>query len=72
MPAPFYVGECSRGGVIVYPLDRLYEEMAYIAYHFHWPYSEIMQMDHHERRRWVDEIAAINTRLNEAAVERGT
>jgi hypothetical protein len=52
--------------VIVYPLDRLYEEVAYIAYHFHWPYGEIMTMEHAERQRWVDEIAAINTRLNEA------
>ena len=50
--------------MIVYPLDRLYEEMAYIGYHLHWPYSEIMQMDHHERQRWVNEVIAINTRLN--------
>jgi hypothetical protein len=48
----------------VYPLDRLYEELAYIAYHFHWPYSEILNMDHTERERWVEEIAAINNRLN--------
>lgn len=53
--------------MIVYPLDRLYEEMAYIAYHFHWPCGEIMHMDHRERQRWVDEIAAINTRLNSMA-----
>jgi hypothetical protein len=54
------------GGVIVYPLDRLYEEMAYVAYHFHWPWHEVMHMDHRERQRWVDEIAAINTRLSGA------
>jgi hypothetical protein len=50
---------------MVYPLDRLYEEMAYIAYHFHWPHREIMRMEHPERQRWVDEIRAINNRLNE-------
>lgn len=50
--------------MIVYPVDRLYQEMAYISYHFHWPWSEVMNMDHRERQRWVDEIAAINTRLN--------
>lgn len=49
----------------VYPLGRLYEEMAYIAYHFHWPQQEVMQMDHLQRQRWVDEIASINSRLNE-------
>jgi len=72
VPAPFFLGEYSPGGVVVYPLGRLYEEVAYIAYHFHWPYREIMQMDHRERQRWVEEIAAINTRLNEMATERET
>ena len=55
--------------MIVYPLYRLYQEMAYVAYHFHWPYGEIMQMDHRERQRWVDEIADINTRLNNGSEE---
>lgn len=48
-----------------YPSDRLYEEVAYVAYHLHWPYSQIMQMEHHERRRWVNEVARINERLAE-------
>ena len=58
------MGGNLAGGVTVYPLDRLYEEMAYIAYHFHWSWDELMHLDHRERQRWVDEIAAINTRLN--------
>ena len=58
------MGDSFAGGVTIYPLDRLYEEMAYIAYHFHWSWEELMQMDHRERQQWVDEIAAINTRLN--------
>lgn len=53
--------------MIVYPLDRLYEEIAYIAYHLHWPYEELLHMEHAERRRWVQEVAAINTRLNGSA-----
>jgi len=48
-----------------YPLDRLHEEVAYVAFHFHWPYREVMQLDHRERQRWVAEIARINQRLNE-------
>ncbi len=55
--------------MIVYPLDRLHEEIAYIAYHLHWSYSEIMHMEHAERRRWVEEVAAINRRLGGAAEE---
>jgi hypothetical protein len=55
--------------MIAYPQDRLYQEMAYIAYHFHWPSEEILQMEHSERQRWVDEIASINTTLNAMAEE---
>ena len=45
---------------------ELYEEVAYIAYHFHWSHEEIMQMEHWERRRWCEEISKINRKLNEA------
>jgi hypothetical protein len=49
-----------------YPLDELYEEIAYIAYHFHWPLRELLDLEHAERRRWAEEIAQINQRLNGA------
>jgi len=55
----------------VYPPDRLYAEMAYIAYHFHWSIGEVMQMEHAERQRWVEEIEAINNRLNQLTEETG-
>ena len=48
-----------------YPVERLYEEMAFIAYYLHWPYAEIMQLDHEERRRWCQEISRINRMLND-------
>ena len=47
-----------------YPVMSLYEEMAFIAHHFHWSHSDLMQLDHGERRRWCREISAINRRLN--------
>jgi len=46
-------------------LDQLFEEVAYLAYHFHWPHEQLMALEHGERRRWVDEVARINRRLNE-------
>jgi hypothetical protein len=52
-----------------YPLDRLFEEVAYIAYHLHWSYDDIMAMEHAERQRWVEEVACINVRLSEAALD---
>jgi hypothetical protein len=49
-----------------YPADQLHEEVAYMAYHFHWRYADIMRLDHRERRRWVAEIARLNQRINDA------
>jgi hypothetical protein len=57
-------GDGRRGGVVGYPLKTLYEEVAYVAYHFHWPPEAIMDLEHAERRRWVQEISAINERIN--------
>ena len=55
------------GGIVGYPLERLHEEVAYLAYHFHWPLDEILALEHAERQQWVKEVAKINSRLNEAA-----
>ena len=57
-------GDRSSGGILGYPLASLYQEVAYVAYHFHWPQSEIMALEHADRRRWVQEIAGINRRMN--------
>ncbi len=64
MRAPVRGGGMASGGIIGYPLDRLYEEVAFIAYHFHWSYEEIMNMEHKERQRWVEEISKINRQLS--------
>ncbi|NTU84787.1 MAG: hypothetical protein HGA45_36395 [Chloroflexales bacterium] len=48
-----------------YPSARLHEEVAYLAYHLHWPYETVMGMEHAERLRWVEEVTRLNRRLNE-------
>jgi hypothetical protein len=53
--------------VTCYPSDLLYEEVAFVAYYLHWPYQQIMALDHRERQRWVSEVSRVNQRLNEAA-----
>ena len=45
-------------------MERLYEEVAYIAYYFHWPADQVMEMEHVDRRRWVNEIGKMNNRIN--------
>jgi hypothetical protein len=43
----------------------LTEEVAFIAYHFHWPHEQIMNLEHRERRQWVAQISTLNQRINE-------
>ena len=50
-----------------YPSEQLFQEVAYLAYYFHWPHSEIMEMSHLDRLVWVRELARINKTLNESA-----
>ena len=49
-----------------YPLEQLYQEVAYIAYHFHWSLDDILSMEHNERHLYLHEIARINKEINEA------
>jgi len=53
-----------------YPSDRLREEVAYVAFHFHWPLDDVLRLEHAERRRWVSEIARLNERINERGSDR--
>ena len=50
---------------MTYAVERLYEEVAYVAYHFHWGLDEVLDLEHPDRRRFIDEIARINRRLIE-------
>jgi hypothetical protein len=58
-------GRRAPGGILTYAADRLYEEVAYVAYHFHWHLDDILDLEHVERHRYVAEIARLNTRINE-------
>lgn len=46
--------------------------MAFLGYYLHWPKEELMRLEHFERRRWCEEISAINSKIGgtkEGAVE---
>jgi hypothetical protein len=53
-------------GLALYPRDQLDQELAYVAYHFHWSPDDILDMEHHERHTWLREISRINREINEA------
>jgi hypothetical protein len=50
---------------VTYAADRLYEEVAYVAYHFHWSLDDIRDLEHPQRQRFVGEIARFNRRIKE-------
>ena len=65
--AELRAGAERRGGVLGHHLDAILEEVAFVAYHFHWPMNDILELEHADRRRWVEEISSINRRLSEEA-----
>ncbi|KOU65092.1 hypothetical protein ADK55_06900 [Streptomyces sp. WM4235] len=50
------------GGIVTYATDRLHEEIAYVAYHFHWGPDAILDLEHQDRRRYTEQIASLVTR----------
>ena len=54
-------------GSVGYDESQISEEVAYIAYHFHWPLEQILELQHSDRRRWAQLISGINERMNEEA-----
>ena len=45
---------------MTYAADRLFEEVAYVAYYLHWPLDSILDLEHPVRRRFIEEIGSIN------------
>ncbi len=50
---------------MTYATDRLFEEIAYVAWHFNWSFEEILDLEHPVRRRFVEEIDHLNQRWTE-------
>jgi hypothetical protein len=50
---------------VTYAPERLYEEVAYVAYHFHWSLDSLLDLEHRERKRYVEEIGRINNRASQ-------
>ncbi len=66
LPGRRWRGGWPAGGIVGYPLDSLYEEVAFIAYHFHWRLDDILNLEHADRQRFVEHISAINRQMNQA------
>lgn len=51
---------------MAYPIDKLRDEVVFIAYHLHWSLAEILELPHAERVAWVGRVSKINTRIIES------
>lgn len=50
---------------MTYAADRLYEEVAYIAYYLHWSLDSILDLEHAARRRFIEEIGRIHAHVRD-------
>jgi hypothetical protein len=48
--------------VLRYPADAIWQEIAYLAYHLHWPLEELLDLEHSDRVRMVRAVVALNER----------
>jgi hypothetical protein len=44
---------------VTYPADQLFSEVGYVAYHFHWPLGDLLDLEHPTRVRFVEEISRL-------------
>jgi hypothetical protein len=58
-------GEYKSGGTVGYPLESIYEEVAFLGYYLHWEGDAIINMPHTERRKWCEEVSKINRKIIE-------
>ena len=49
-----------------YPVDALWQEIAYLAYHLHWSIADLLDLEHLDRVRMVRAVATMNERAWEA------
>ena len=49
---------------MLYPQERMYQEMTFLSYYLHWSRDEVMGLNHLERRRWCREVSAVNKKLS--------
>lgn len=52
-----------------YPADAIWQEIAFLAYHLHWPLDDLLDLEHADRVRMVRAVSALNTQAWEAVRE---
>lgn len=43
-------------------MNELWQEVAYLAYHLHWGLDPLLDLEHGDRIRLLEEVASLNER----------
>ena len=52
-------GGADLGGIVGYPTDRVYREIALLGRYVPWTLTELLELDHAERVRWLREVTSV-------------
>ncbi len=50
-----------------YDQQAIWEELSYLAYHLHWGLDQLLDLEHGDRVRLVEQVAGLNRRAWEEA-----
>lgn len=53
----------------LYPESALWSEIAYLAYHLHWDFDSLLDLEHTDRARLIDLVADMNDRAWKALTD---
>ena len=56
---------------MVYPVADSWDEMSYLAYHFHWDIERLLDLEHDDRLMLVAKVADLNKRAWEGVKQVG-
>jgi hypothetical protein len=45
-----------------YPEEALWDELSYLAYHLHWDFDTLLDLEHSDRARLIRSVADLNRR----------
>ncbi|MFJ3977817.1 DUF6760 family protein [Streptomyces sp. NPDC090021] len=51
--------------MLTYASERLWEEVAYVAYYLHWSLDQILDLEHPVRTRIIEEIGKTNRQISQ-------
>jgi hypothetical protein len=52
--------------VLAYPAEAIWQEVAFLAYHLHWPLDALLDLEHADRVRLIRAVSNLNKQAWEA------